>query len=45
MSSENGSSVVSHDKLKNLIRTILRELGIPEEDAEIASNVLIAADL
>jgi len=45
MSSENGSSAVSHDKLKNLIRTILRELGIPEEDAEIASNVLIAADL
>lgn len=45
MSTGNVPIIVCHQKLKKLTQIILCKLGIPEEDAETASIVLITSDL
>jgi len=40
-----GDTRVDHQKLTRFVSQAFRKLGVPENDAEIAAKVLVAADL
>ena len=45
MTTSDSPIILRHDKLRKLAKTMLCNLGIPEEDAETAASVLNASDL